>query len=51
MVHALFPAAIEARLREAGASRIVSTDSVRHPTNAAPLASLLADALKDECLP
>ena len=51
VVHALFPAAIEARLREAGAARIISTDSVCHPTNAAPLAALLADALKDECPP
>lgn len=49
VVHALFSTAIEARLREAGATRIVSTDSVRHPTNAAPLARMLAEALKDEC--
>lgn len=51
VVHALFPAAIEARLRDAGASRIISTDSVQHPTNAAPLAPLLAAALQDECPP
>ncbi|HXQ47381.1 MAG TPA: ribose-phosphate diphosphokinase [Caulobacteraceae bacterium] len=48
VVHALFDAAAEARLRGAGVSRIVSTDSIAHSTNAAPLADLLAHALRDE---
>jgi len=48
IVHALFDGAVTRRLRAAGAGRIVSTDSVRHPSNAAPLAPLLASALRDE---
>jgi len=48
VVHALFGADDEARLKMAGVGRIVSTDSVAHPTNAAPLAGLLADALREE---
>jgi ribose-phosphate pyrophosphokinase len=48
VVHALFGADVEALLKAAGVSRIVSTDSVAHPTNAAPLAGLLAEALREE---
>jgi ribose-phosphate pyrophosphokinase len=48
VVHALFDARTEARLKTAGARRIVSTDAVVHPTNGAPLAGLLAGALKRE---
>ena len=48
VAHALFGAAAGKRLREAGARRVVSTDSIRHPSNGAPLAAMLADALKDE---
>lgn len=48
VVHALFDHAAEARLRAAGVQRIVSTDSVAHPTNAARLGALLAHALHDE---
>jgi ribose-phosphate pyrophosphokinase len=48
VAHALFAPGAERALRDAGASRIVSTDSVAHPTNAAPLAAHLAQALKDE---
>jgi ribose-phosphate pyrophosphokinase len=48
VVHALFNRRAQRRLLEAGARRIVSSDSVAHPTNAAPLAGLLAAALKDE---
>lgn len=48
VTHALFDAATEARLRAAGAARIVSTDSCAHPTNAAPLAPRLAGALAQE---
>jgi len=48
VAHALFDRRAEARLRRAGARRIVSTDSVVHPTNEACLAPLLARALKDE---
>ena len=36
------------RLRETGATEIVSTDSVTHPTNAIVLTALLADALQAE---
>jgi ribose-phosphate pyrophosphokinase len=47
VAHALLDAACEARLRAAGVRRMVSTDSCPHPTNAAPLAALLAEALRD----
>jgi ribose-phosphate pyrophosphokinase len=48
ITHALMDDGALARLREAGAGRIVSTDSCIHPTNAAPLADLLAAALREE---
>jgi ribose-phosphate pyrophosphokinase len=48
VVHALFSEATQARILQAGASAIVSTDSVPHPSNAIALAGLLADALKSE---
>ena len=48
VVHALFGADDAARLKAAGVERIVSTDSVAHPTNAASLAGLLAEALREE---
>lgn len=48
VAHALFDDAVEARLRTAGARRIVSSDSVPHPTNALPLAGALAAALRNE---
>lgn len=43
--HALFDAGAEARLRQAGAVRILSTDSCPHPTNAVHLAPWLAKAV------
>jgi ribose-phosphate pyrophosphokinase len=48
VVHALFDADTESRLKAAGVGRIVSTDSVIHSTNHAALASVLAGALRDE---
>ena len=48
VTHALFDQATADKLRAAGASAIVSTDSVIHPTNAIALAPLLADALAGE---
>ena len=48
VAHALFGADVEARLRKAGARRIVSSDSVPHPTNALPLSGVLAAALRNE---
>ena len=47
IVHALLGPRALRRLRDAGARSIVSTDSVRHPTNAAHLAPLLAQAVTD----
>ncbi len=44
-VHALMDDLAAARLRAAGATQVVSTDSVTHPTNAIPLAGLLAEAV------
>jgi ribose-phosphate pyrophosphokinase len=48
VAHALFDAAAGARLAKAGVRRILSTDSCEHPTNAMPLAHLLAGALTTE---
>lgn len=48
VAHALFDADVEARLRTAGARRILSSDSVPHPTNAMELAEVLAAALRAE---
>ena len=48
VVHALFSPEVGERMKAAGVTRIVSTDSVADPTNAASLAGLLADALKEE---
>jgi ribose-phosphate pyrophosphokinase len=49
VTHALFDDAAEQALLKAGASKIVSTDAVAHPTNAIALAPLLAEALHIEC--
>lgn len=46
VVHALMDEAATSRLTGAGVRRIVSADGVAHPTNAAALAPLLADAVK-----
>lgn len=46
VVHALMSEAVTDRLERAGARRIVSTDSVRHSTNAAQLAPILAEAVR-----
>lgn len=48
VAHALFNSDAEARLRAAGARRILSSDSVPHPTNAIELAGVLATALRAE---
>ena len=45
VVHALFDDAVAAKLKAAGISRIVSTDSCSHPTNKAPLAAVLSGGL------
>jgi ribose-phosphate pyrophosphokinase len=46
VVHALMSEGATDRLERAGVRRIVSTDSVRHSTNAANLAPILADAVR-----
>jgi len=46
VVHALMDEAATRRVRRAGAGRIISTDSVAHPTSAAPLAAILAGAVR-----
>lgn len=48
VAHALFDAEALARLREAGARRIVSSDSILHSTNALDLTGRLADVLRSE---
>ena len=47
VTHLLASAEDTARMYAAGVSRIVSTDSVEHSTNAVLLAPLLADALRE----
>ena len=46
VVHALMSSEATQRVLKAGARRVISTDSVRHSTNAAHLAPMLADAAK-----
>lgn len=46
VVHALHDAATARRLAEAGIERVVSTDSVPHPSNCVQLAPLLAQTLR-----
>lgn len=48
LVHALFDQSVLQAMVAAGADEVVSTDSVPHPTNAIPLAALLAAALASE---
>jgi len=48
VTHALFGAGEEARLRAAGAGRILFTDSCRNGAGAVPLAPLLAEMLEKE---
>jgi ribose-phosphate pyrophosphokinase len=43
-IHAVFAKDAYDRLLEAGAARVVSTDSIPHPSNAMSIAGLLADA-------
>ncbi|MDR3506640.1 MAG: ribose-phosphate diphosphokinase [Caulobacteraceae bacterium] len=50
VVHALFDERAALELKAAGVSRIVSTDSCPHPTNAVSLARELANALAGELL-
>jgi ribose-phosphate pyrophosphokinase len=51
VAHALMDEAETERLLQTGARRIVSTDAVRHSTNAAPLAPILADAVREMTKP
>ena len=46
VTHALFAEGAEAALREAGVDHIWSTDAIPHPSNAVPLAELLAGAVR-----
>jgi ribose-phosphate pyrophosphokinase len=46
VTHGLFVGDALERLLAAGAEQVWSTDSVSHPTNAAPLATLLADGVR-----
>jgi ribose-phosphate pyrophosphokinase len=47
VVHALFAPGAPARLREAGVRRVVTLDTIEHPTNALSCAPLLAAALRE----
>ncbi|OYD83333.1 ribose-phosphate diphosphokinase [Azospirillum brasilense] len=48
-VHALFDAAVAARFEAEGLGTPLSCDGVPHPSNALPLARLIADALAAPC--
>jgi len=48
VVHALFEAGAEARLKAAGVGVVASSGAVTHPSNALSLAPLLAEALASE---
>jgi ribose-phosphate pyrophosphokinase len=48
VVHAIFAAGSLPALAEAGIARVVSTDTIPHPTNQIGVAALLAAALVDE---
>lgn len=48
-VHALFDAAVAARFQSEGLGTPLSCDGVPHPSNALPLARLIADALAAPC--
>ena len=50
-VHALCEADAEARLRDGGIARLVSCDSIAHPTNAIALGPELGPALRDFAAP
>ena len=50
-VHALFDADTQARLLAGGMRRVVSCDTVPHPSNAIQLGRLLADALREMTSP
>jgi len=45
VTHALFAGDAEARIRTAGVEHLWSTDAIVHPTNAIPLAGLLAEGV------
>jgi ribose-phosphate pyrophosphokinase len=49
-VHGLFADDVLAALRDAGAAAIVTTNTVRHRSNAIDVTPLLADAVASECL-
>lgn len=49
VIHAVFAATAEADIRRAGAERIVTTDSIPHPTNAIGIAAPLAGAVTNVC--
>lgn len=48
-VHALFDGQAQRRLLEGGASRVLSCDTVAHPSNAIRMAPLLARAVRKVC--
>ncbi len=49
VVHAIFAPGAQARIARAGIRRLVSCDTIPHPTNAIAVASLLAKTVKDVC--
>jgi ribose-phosphate pyrophosphokinase len=46
VVHAIFSAGAEARIAAAGVQRVISCDTIPHPTNRIHCAGLIADALR-----
>ncbi|MFW6350495.1 MAG: phosphoribosyltransferase family protein, partial [Thiohalospira sp.] len=48
VTHALFAGGAEEAIAAAGVGTVHSTDSIAHPTNAVPLAPLLAEAVRGD---
>jgi len=49
VVHAIFAPGAQARIARAGIRRLVSCDTIPHPTNSISVASLLAETVKEVC--
>lgn len=49
VIHAVFAGDAAEDIRRAGAARVVTTDSIPHPSNAIGIAALLADAVEKLC--
>ncbi len=49
VAHAIFAPGAQQRIARSGVRRLVSCDTIPHPTNAIPIAPLLAETVKEVC--